>query len=117
MHVVRYLARSLSVSLIFAAFGAVLGIALGYIRTGGFVPMYAFDGGIIAGTILLALGLLRFVMPDFSIFGDRLVDWSTFWQLSWAKRENSRIAAFELLYIGFGTIMISGMLQYVYFVT
>jgi len=80
------------------------------------------EAGLLAGIFMIGIGLLKFLVSNFRIFGmmlnrgDKLLDKSTYAEKGAADREFSQFKAYEYVLTGLGTVIIAGALQVVFFV-
>ena len=106
------LKKAVSLSVRIAAVVTGIGIAYGFFTAGAFTLTYAFKANFWVGVTILLGGLIKFITPTaLLIKKSRLIDHSTYGQSFMEERERKRIQAYELIFIGLCSIMITGTLQ------
>jgi len=81
-----------------------------------------FNAGLLAGTIMAGFGILKTLAGAFSGVGrlltksDKLLDRSTFKERAGAERATAQMEGYEYIFIGLGTVLLTGILQAVFFV-
>ncbi|MCL2564394.1 MAG: hypothetical protein FWE24_01095 [Defluviitaleaceae bacterium] len=102
----------ISVQLVTAV--SVLSLIYGFAIYGAFTYAHAFTANLVVGVLILVSGLFILITPTaLLIKKSRLIDHTTYGEKFMEERENKRLRAYELIYIGIFIISISGIMQLV----
>jgi len=107
----RYL-KLIPVSFGFIIVVALIGLVYGFLVHGSFTLRYVFDANFFAAVILIVIGIVLYLIP-LSVLtkANKLLDRSTFVQMSFENRENKQQRARLVLWLGIYNIVFAGLIQ------
>ena len=103
---------TLGASLLLFCIVAIVTIFIEYLGSGKFSPRHIFRVNFYAATILLFAGLMVEFFPVF-LPRSKLLDHSTHGEYFVKKREEKSKRAFKLVRLGFGTLFVTAISQYI----
>jgi len=103
----KILCTAAAIAAVVAACGAIYSL----FAHGQFSSFYVFNTNFIVGAFIILVGLITYVWP-INLGRDKLIDHSTYGAKTIEAREQKRVKAYDIIYIGISNILIVAVIQY-----